>query len=117
MKITIKYFSWVRVKIQKSHELFEFSDKMTFSKLKRELINQNSFFDKENLIYENENEKVYANTINKYNLADFLVIKNWFSYANLIEDKSYMKIFDFKIDTNYLSEAQIKKIISRKKIN
>ena len=74
-------------------------------------------FDKENLIYENENEKVYANTINKYNLADFLVIKNWFSYANLIEDKSYMKIFDFKIDTNYLSEAQIKKIISRKKIN
>ena len=74
-------------------------------------------FDKENLIYENENEKVYANTINKYNLADFLVIKNWFSYANLIGDKSYMKIFDFKIDTNYLSEAQIKKIISRKKIN
>ena len=74
-------------------------------------------FDKENLIYENENEKVYANTINKYNLADFLVIKNWLSYANLTEDKSYMKIFDFKIDTNYLSEAQIKKIISRKKIN
>ena len=84
--------------------------KKEWSKIEKE-------FDKENLIYENENEKVYANTINKYNLADFLVIKNWFSYANLIEDKSYMKIFDFKIDTNYLSESQIKKIISRKKIN
>ena len=32
------------MKIQKSHELFEFSDQMSFSKLKNELINQNSFF-------------------------------------------------------------------------
>ncbi len=74
-------------------------------------------FDKENLIYENENEKVYTSTINKYNLTDFLIIKNWFSYANLIGDTSYMEVFDFKINTNYLSETQIKKIISRKKIN
>ena len=33
------------MKIQKSHELFEFSKEMSFSKLKNELINQNSFFD------------------------------------------------------------------------
>ena len=32
------------MKIQKSHELFEFSEQMSFSKLKNELINQNSFF-------------------------------------------------------------------------
>ena len=44
MKVTIRYFSWVRVKVQKSHELFEFSSEMTFSKLKNELILQNSFF-------------------------------------------------------------------------
>ena len=74
-------------------------------------------FDKDNLIYENESEKVYTSTINKYNLTDFLIIKNWFSYANLIGDKSYMEIFDFEINTNYLSETQINKIISRKKIN
>ena len=74
-------------------------------------------FDKDNFIHENENEKIYTSTINKYNLTDFLIIKNWFSYANLIGDKSYMEIFDFEINTNYLSEAQIKKIISRKKIN
>ena len=74
-------------------------------------------FDKDNFIHENENEKIYSNTINKYNLTDFLIIKNWFSYANLIGDKSYMEIFSFEISTNYLSEAQIKKIISRKNIN
>jgi len=74
-------------------------------------------FDKDNFIHENENEKIYTNTINKYNLTDFLIIKNWFSYANLIGDKSYMEIFSFEISTNYLSEAQIKKIISRKNIN
>ena len=33
------------MKIKKSHESYEFSDEMTFSKLKNELINQNSFFD------------------------------------------------------------------------
>ena len=74
-------------------------------------------FDKDNFIHENENEKIYSNTINKYNLTDFLIIKNWFSYANLIGDKSYMEIFNFEISAKYLSEAQIKKIISRKNIN
>ena len=32
------------MKTQKSHEIFDFSDEMTFSKLKNELILQNSFF-------------------------------------------------------------------------
>ena len=58
MKVTIKYFSWVRVKIQKSHELFEFSDEMTFSKLKNELINQNSFFDE---IFKDSSIKFFLN--------------------------------------------------------
>ena len=58
MKVTIKYFSWVRVKIQKSHELFEFSDEITFSKLKNELINQNSFFDE---IFKDSSIKIFLN--------------------------------------------------------
>ena len=58
MKVTIKYFSWVRVKIQKSHELFEFSDGITFSKLKNELINQNSFFDE---IFKDSSIKFFLN--------------------------------------------------------
>ena len=58
MKVTIKYFSWIRVKIQKSHELFEFSNEMTFSKLKNELINQNSFFDE---IFKDSSIKFFLN--------------------------------------------------------
>ena len=58
MKVTIKYFSWVRVKIQKSHELFEFSDEITFSNLKNELINQNSFF---NEIFTDSSIKFFLN--------------------------------------------------------
>ena len=58
MKVTIKYFSWVRVKIQKSHELFEFSDEMTFLKLKNELINQNFFFDE---IFKDGSVKFFLN--------------------------------------------------------
>ena len=60
MKVTIKYFSWVRVKIQKSHELFEFSGEITFSKLKNELINKNSFFDE---IFEDRSIKFFLNLI------------------------------------------------------
>ena len=58
MKVKIKYFSWVRVKIQKSHELFEFSGQMSFSKLKNELINQNSFFDE---IFKDSSIKFFLN--------------------------------------------------------
>ena len=46
------------MKIQKSHELFEFSDKITFSKLKNELINQNSFFDE---IFKDSSIKFFLN--------------------------------------------------------
>ncbi len=58
MKVTIKYFSWVRVKFQKSHDLFEFSDEITFSKLKNELINQDSFFDE---IFKDNTIKFFLN--------------------------------------------------------
>ena len=46
------------MKIQKSHELFEFSKEMSFSKLKNELINQNSFFDE---IFKDSNIKFFLN--------------------------------------------------------
>ena len=58
MKVTIKYFSWVRVKIQKSHDLFEFPDKITFSKLKNELIDKNSFYDE---IFKDSSIKFFLN--------------------------------------------------------
>ena len=46
------------MKIQKSHELFEISDQMSFSKLKNELINQNSFFDE---IFKDSSIKFFLN--------------------------------------------------------
>ena len=46
------------MKIQKSHELFEFSDQMTFSKLKIELIHQNSLFDE---IFRDSSIKFFLN--------------------------------------------------------
>jgi len=58
LKVTIKYFSWVRVKIQKSHDIFEFSDKITFSKLKNELINKNSFYDE---VFKDSSIKYFLN--------------------------------------------------------
>ena len=58
MKVTIKYFSWVRVKIKKSHDIFEFPDDITFSKLKNELINKNFFYDE---IFKDKSIKYFLN--------------------------------------------------------
>ena len=68
MKVTIKYFSWVRVKIQKSHDIFEFTDEITFSKLKNELINKNYFYDE---IFKDKSVKYFLNLkeINEENVT------------------------------------------------
>ena len=46
------------MKIQKSHELFEFSDDLKFSELKNELIHHNSFFDE---IFKDSSIKFFLN--------------------------------------------------------
>ena len=46
------------MKIQKSHDIFEFSDEITFSKLKNELINKNSFYDE---IFKDSSIKYFLN--------------------------------------------------------
>ena len=46
------------MRIQKSHESFEFTDELTFSKLKNELISQNSFFDE---IFKDSSIKFFLN--------------------------------------------------------
>ena len=68
MKVTINYFSWVRVKIQKSHDIFEFTDEITFSKLKNELINKNYFYDE---IFKDKSVKYFLNLkeINEENVT------------------------------------------------
>ncbi len=71
-------------------------------------------FDQKNLITEQNKEKVHNNTLNEFNLPDFLIIKNWLLYAKIIGDNSYREIFDFDIKDNQLSKIDIQKIQSRK---
>ncbi len=71
-------------------------------------------FDEKNFIIENKKEKIYDSTLNKFNLSDFLIIKNWFIYANIINDYSYKDIFKFDIKTDHIAKMDIEKIKMRK---
>ena len=44
MKITIKYFSWIRVKLNKHEDLFEIENNLNFKSLKLYLIDKDDFF-------------------------------------------------------------------------
>ena len=66
---------------------------------------------------ERNKEKIYNNTLNEFNLPDFLIIKNWLLYAKIIGDESYKEIFEFDFNDNHLSKIDIQKIQLRKKNN
>ena len=72
---------------------------------------QNNWKKKEGLLDERlqnehvQNEKVVGPTINKINLSDILIIRNWLAYACLIEDKSYTQVFSKEIKSNFISET------------
>ena len=44
MKITIKYFSWIRVKLKKGSETFNFEENTTFKKARETLIKNHPIF-------------------------------------------------------------------------
>ena len=44
MNITLKYFSWIRVKLKKSHELLELNQTISFKELKNNLISKDPIF-------------------------------------------------------------------------
>ena len=73
-------------------------------------------FDEKNLIKEISEEKIINKTINKFNLPDYLIIKNWLIYAKTIGDLSYQKVFKSEVQDNKLSGSQ-KKLISQRKMN
>ena len=74
-------------------------------------------FDRDNLIKENIKEKVFDNTLNKFNLPDFLIIKNWLLYAKIIKDNSINEVFKFDIKTDHLSKIDIENIQLRSSNN
>ena len=44
----------------------------------------------------NRDKRVIVESINKVNLSDFLIIKNWLNYAEIIGDQSFGKIYKTK---------------------
>ena len=44
MKITVKYFSWIRVKLNKHEDLFEIDDESNFQDFKSYLIQKDNFY-------------------------------------------------------------------------
>ena len=58
MKITLKYFSWIRVKLKKSHDLIEFNQTISFKELKNNLISKDPIFQE---IFEDKSVKFFLN--------------------------------------------------------
>ena len=44
MNITLKYFSWIRVKLKKSHDLIELNQTISFKEFKNYLISKDPVF-------------------------------------------------------------------------
>lgn len=58
MNITLKYFSWIRVKLKKSHELIEINQIISFKELKKNLISKDPLFQE---IFEDKSVKYFLN--------------------------------------------------------
>ncbi len=58
MKITVKYFSWIRVKLNKSQDLFEIEENLNFKDLKLFLIKKDNFFSE---IFSDDSIKFFIN--------------------------------------------------------
>ena len=58
MKITVKYFSWIRVKLNKHEDSFEIDEKLNFKTLKLYLIKKDNFFLE---VFKDESIKFFIN--------------------------------------------------------
>ena len=58
MNITLKYFSWIRVKLKKSHDIIELNHKISFKELKNNLISKDPVFQE---IFEDKSVKYFLN--------------------------------------------------------
>ena len=58
MNITLKYFSWIRVKLKKSHDLIEFNQTISFKELKNNLILKDAIYQE---IFEDKSVKFFLN--------------------------------------------------------
>ena len=58
MNITIKYFSWIRVKLKKSHDLIKLNQTISFKELKNNLISKDPLY---NEIFEDKSVRYFLN--------------------------------------------------------
>ena len=58
MNITLKYFSWIRVKLKKSHDLIELNQTISLKELKNNLISKDPVFQE---IFEDKSVKYLLN--------------------------------------------------------
>ena len=58
MNITLKYFSWIRVKLKKSHDIIELNQKISFKELKNNLISKDTIYQE---IFEDKSVKFFLN--------------------------------------------------------
>ena len=58
MNITLKYFSWIRVKLKKSHDLLELNQTISFKELKNNLISKDAIYQE---IFEDKSVKFFLN--------------------------------------------------------
>ena len=71
MNITIKYFSWIRVKLKKSHDLIELDKAISFKELKNNLISKDPIFHE---IFKDDSVKYFLN-LNELNDDDRILNK------------------------------------------
>ena len=71
-------------------------------------------FDEDNFVKEKNKERVFNNTVNQYNLSDFLIIKNWLVYAKITGDLTYKEVFKSDLKINYLENILKNQIEIRK---
>ena len=58
MNITLKYFSWIRVKLKKSHDIINFNQTISFKELKNNLISKDAIYQE---IFEDKSVKFFLN--------------------------------------------------------
>ena len=58
MNITLKYFSWIRVKLKKSHDLIELNQTISFKELKNNLISKDAIYQE---VFEDKSVKFFLN--------------------------------------------------------
>ena len=66
MNITIKYFSWIRIKLKKSQDLIELDKAISFKELKNNLISKDPIFQE---IFKDDSVKYFIN-LNELNDDD-----------------------------------------------